>query len=175
MCSNGSVCKVTIDGVDFSIYEPSPFDEKWYSFKFNGPGVWYEVGLCIQTGWIVWINGPFPPGPWSDRRIARSALYEMLDRGEKFVSDRGYWGGAWYAETPTGLWCFDQKMKSDARSRHETVNSRFKRWSILERRFRHQVHHLHGQVFLAVANITQLQIETDEPLFQIEYNDRTSL
>jgi hypothetical protein len=30
---------------------------------------------------------------------------------------------------------------------------------------------LHGSVFSAIANITQIKIETDEPLTQVYYND----
>jgi hypothetical protein len=56
------VCKITVDGTNFWIYEPMPFDRKWYSHKINGPAVRYKVGICIKTGWIVWINGPFPAG-----------------------------------------------------------------------------------------------------------------
>jgi hypothetical protein len=51
-----------VDGTDFHIREPEPFDPEWYTKKFNGPGVRYEVGIAIQTGYIVWVNGPFKPG-----------------------------------------------------------------------------------------------------------------
>jgi hypothetical protein len=57
MSDNGSACKVTVDGTDFRIMEPIPFDSKWLSEKFNEPGVKYEVAVCIQTGWIVHTNG----------------------------------------------------------------------------------------------------------------------
>ena len=62
---------MSIDGTNFRIYEPSPFSPKWFSHKFHGPGLRYEVGIAIRTGWIVWINGPYPPGDWPDVRIAR--------------------------------------------------------------------------------------------------------
>ena len=39
MFDNGSQCLVTVDGTDFRIKEPQPFDSKWLSEKFNGPGV----------------------------------------------------------------------------------------------------------------------------------------
>lgn len=171
MLDNGSICRVTIDGVDFRILEPTPFSPCWYSHKHNGPGVRYEIGLCIQTGWIVWVNGPFPCGEWPDLRIARESLIFALDDEEMYCADGGYSDGAQYAETPTGLNNYDQWMKSVARSRHETVNSRFKRFAILSNCFRHD-RHLHGSVFMAIANITQLGITTDEPLFHVDYYDR---
>ena len=169
MRDNESTCKVTIDGTDFRIYEPAPFDPKWYSHKFHGPGLRYEVGVCIQTGWIVWRNGPFPCSK-NDLQIARSWLIYELDQGEKYLADGGYRDGGQFSETPNGLNNPDQKMKALARARHETVNRRFKQFGILSQRFRHSLNK-HGAVFMAVANITQLAIMVDQPLFNIEYYD----
>jgi hypothetical protein len=76
MQDNDSICKITLDGTDCKIQEPFPFDPRWYSHKFKGPGQRYEVGLCIQTDWIVWVNGPFPCGSHSDIKIAREWIFE---------------------------------------------------------------------------------------------------
>lgn len=173
MPENESTCKVTIDGTDFQINEPQPFNPKWYSHKFHGPCVHYEVGICIQTGWIVWVNGPFPCGT-TDLQIARSWLIYELDAGEKYLAEGGYNDGGQFSETPNGLKNHDQKMKTLARARHETVNSRFKQFGILSQRFRHRLNR-HGTVFMAVANITQLAITLDQPLFNVEYNDRVNI
>ena len=79
MNDNGSRCKITVDGTDFRIREPHPFNkERWFSKKFKGPGVRYEVGICIQTGWIVWLNGPFPCGEFPDLKIAKMELVHMF-------------------------------------------------------------------------------------------------
>jgi hypothetical protein len=161
---------VSVDGTDFRVYEPSFFSKKWFSHKFTGPGIRYEVALCIQTGWIVWINGPFPCGDWPDLRIAREALVDALDRGEYYIADGGYYDGNQWSETPTGLNNFEQRQQKMVRSRHETVNSRLKQWSALNRVFRHRLSK-HSPVFRAVANILQLSIENGEPLFEIEYDD----
>ena len=53
---------ITVDGVDCAIEERYPFNEKIFSKKLNGPGYKYEVGVCIATGHIVWINGSFLAG-----------------------------------------------------------------------------------------------------------------
>jgi hypothetical protein len=42
-------CYISVDGTDCPINEPWPFRPIWYSQKFNGPAVKYEVGVCIQT------------------------------------------------------------------------------------------------------------------------------
>ena len=70
----GKTCKVANDGTDFRIYEPQPFSKKWFSNKFNGPGLQYEVAINIQTGDIVWINGPYKCGAWTDIKIFRHKL-----------------------------------------------------------------------------------------------------
>jgi len=59
---NNECCLVTIDGTDFEILEPTPFDKQWYSHKFKGPGLCYEITVCIKTGWIVAFSGPFEAG-----------------------------------------------------------------------------------------------------------------
>ena len=33
---------MTVDGTDCIVNEPWPFDKKWFSKKFNGPGVKYD-------------------------------------------------------------------------------------------------------------------------------------
>ena len=165
------VCKITVDGTDFWIYEPSPFDtKKWYSHKINGPAVRYEVAVCIKTGWIVWINGPFPAGAWPDINIARSSLIHFLDNGEYYCADGGYADGNQWSSTPNGLHDYEQRTKSLARARHETANRRFKIFGCLSQQYRHDLA-IHGTIFRAVANIVQLSILFGNPLFDIEYDE----
>jgi len=169
---NGSICLVSVDGTDFPINEPMPFSPEWYSHKFKGAGLRYEIAICLQTGDIVWCNGPFPCGSFSDRKIARDEGMEyLMVPGEMYVADGGYRDGFIRAETPNGLNDADQWMKALARARQETVNQRFKNFGICRQRYRHAVEK-HGIVFGAVVNISQLIIEEESPLFQIQYNDR---
>ena len=63
------LCLVRVDGTDFWICEPKPFAKDFYSHKFAKAGLRYEVGVCIQTGLIVWINGPFAAGKYNDITI----------------------------------------------------------------------------------------------------------
>ena len=57
---DGLVAYASVDGTDCRIREPSPFNPKWYSHKFHGPGLRYEIGICIRTGHLVWVHGLFP-------------------------------------------------------------------------------------------------------------------
>lgn len=170
MNDNGSICKITLDGTDCPIDEPAPFHPKWFSHKFRGPGVRYEVGLCIQTGWIVWVNGPFPCGSFPDLKIAREWIVFKLKKDEKILADGGYSDKNVFFDTPTGYRSPFQRMKKLARARHETVNKRIKQFKIFKDSFRHDVTK-HGFCFRACANITQISIQKEEPLFDILYFD----
>ena len=55
-------CLLSVDGVDSSIKEPFPFHKTIYLEKLNDPGLKYEVDVCIKTGYICWVNGPFKAG-----------------------------------------------------------------------------------------------------------------
>ena len=73
------------------IQEPRQFDLKWYSHKFKDTALHYEIGLCIETRWIVWVNGPFPAGEWSDMKIMRSGINQYLENCECHVGDGGFY------------------------------------------------------------------------------------
>ena len=82
---------ITVDGTDFKIKELKTFSPTWYSQKHNGPGLQYEVGICIHTGWIVWFNGPYCPGEYSDLKLARECgLHDCLDDRERYCADGTY-------------------------------------------------------------------------------------
>lgn len=94
----------------------------------------------------------------------------MVDGGELILADGGYADGRQYFLTPTGDPNTDQAMKAVARARHEVINGGFKRWGILKQIYRHD-RNKHGTVMLALANITQLQLEADELAWDVDYGD----
>ncbi len=155
---------VSLDRTDCRIFEPRPFDPMWFSHKFHGPGLRYEVGLCIKTGHIVWVNGGVPCGAWPDLTLARSAFVPALARTEQALADRGYSGEAKII-TLNNQMQTSQRQK-EIMSRHETVNARMKFFGALRQIFRHEVH-LHPLCFYAVANIVQMTIENGSPLFSV--------
>ena len=165
---------MSIDGTDFRIQEPKkPFNSKWFSKKFKGPGIRYEVGVSINTGYIVWYNGPYPAGMMPDTKIFDRDLRWMIDSTEKIVADKGYRG---LINVLTPLNAKDEKHKKQmalARARHETVNRRFKQWQCLQQRWRHD-RNKHKEVFIAVASLTQIEIVNGHPLFQVAYESQIS-
>ena len=107
-------------------------------------------------------------------RIARDALIHSLDPGEFYVADGGYKEQFGYSDTPTGLHRLCDRTKALARARHETVNGRFKVFGALKQIYRHDLK-LHSLVFRSIANITQVSLRTQSPLFSIDYNEREML
>ena len=80
----------SVDFTDCNIYEPKPFHTKWFSHKFSGPGLRYDVGISIYTFHIVWVDGPFPCGHNPDLKLFTSFLKYRLSPSEIFVVDGGY-------------------------------------------------------------------------------------
>jgi hypothetical protein len=127
-----------LDGTDFRIQEPSPFDRKWFSHKFHGPGLRYEVALSIKTGNIVWVNGGVPCGEY------RNPLHFIYPNGNQIP----------YA------------LHKRILARHETVNRRLKSWGVLGQIYRHDIDS-HWLCFTAVANLVQVTIDLGDVLFSI--------
>ena len=154
------------------ICEPTPFETRWFSHKLNGAGLTYEIGLCLQTGWIVWVNGPFPAGWGNDKQIAESedGLVEMLDDDEMVIADGVYYDGYRVFMTPGGIHDDFEYLQSVSRARHETVNTRFKFFRCMKVEWHHEKEK-HRFAFGAIVAITQLKIQTDEPLFGVHYDD----
>lgn len=168
-----SNCLMSVDGSDFRAC--LSFWPGYYSHKFNSSGLRYEVALCIQTGWIVWINGPYPAGKWPDITIYRHRLKNHLLENEVVEADKGYRGDSTTVCPDDCLTFGEWQLKFHVRARHETVNKRMKDFKVLSDRFRHKVnrHDLsrHELCFTAVAIITQIHISTFEPLFSIHEYD----
>ena len=154
---------MTIDGTDCRVGIGKGRARKvrrWYSYKFRKPALRYEIGLCIKTGEICWLHGPFPCGAYNDLTIFRSALKNSLEDYEVVECDDGYQGeDPIKCLVPKFCNLFDdddmQEARYRARSRHETVNKRVKQFKILRDTFRSDIEK-HSYVFRAVLVLTQL-------------------
>jgi DDE superfamily endonuclease len=174
-CKARNYAFMTIDGTDMPIYETYPFDPALYSYKLNGPGLRYEIAVCIATGQIVWINGPYKPTQWVDITIFRHKLMWKLLEGEWVVGDGGYSdGNQFVVPKRTGpVWL--QEMTAMATVRHETINSRMKVWTILRNSYKYgkgtdEQMRRHGQTVKAIANVVNIWL-TESPPFPCHYDD----
>ncbi|OQR90516.1 hypothetical protein THRCLA_09312 [Thraustotheca clavata] len=119
--------------------------------KFKGPGLRYEVGLCIRT---VWCQGGVP-----------AAYVYAVEPGEVTLADKGYRDKNYFVFPSDER--HDARRQKEIMARHETCNRRLKQFKILSSTFRHDLH-LHPICFHAVANCTQLMIELGHELFSIK-------
>jgi hypothetical protein len=87
-----SICLISVDGTDCPIEELYPFDKGIFSEKLNGPGYKYEVGVCIRTADIVWVNGPFKAGRADKTIFQEDGLRDALCDDECVEADAGYQG-----------------------------------------------------------------------------------
>ena len=166
----GNLARVSVDGTDKPIEDPDPFDPELFSFKINSSGVRYEIGLCIMTGFIVWINGPFKPGPNPDLVIARQGLIYALDIGEYYSGDAGYYDG-WEFSLPKKYGPPEfQENAAAVCARHETVNARYNICNIMTTKFRHGFER-HGSVMSSLTNLVQLSLMSGNELYSIHYDD----
>jgi hypothetical protein len=167
----GNIAKMTIDGTDFKVLERrdenQQFDKTMFSVKHKAAGLKYEVGVCIRTGYIVWINSPFKGGR-GDLTIFKNGLQGLLEPGEKVHADRGYRFAQDHCFLPHDP--RKRTINSYVRAIHEGINRRFKTWNCLGRTWRHS-YPRHGDVFSAVAVITQIAIENDEPVAVWDYDE----
>ena len=168
----GNDCLTSVDATDCMIPRVKGQGKAFNSHKFDGPGLRYEIAVCILTGWIVWLMGPFPCGDWPDISIFRFALKEMLDENERVEADDGYLGeDPLHAKVPKSMvHGHDEKMlvvRTHVRRRHETANKRIKQFACVSTKFRHDIS-FHGCCFRACTVLTQLAIENGKPLFGVD-------
>jgi len=166
---------MTVDGTDFCIPQKGAATKRnaFGSHKYAGKSALrYKLGVDILAGNLVWIQGPYPAGKYTDIKIFNKILWNFLEPGERVEADEGYRGH------PDKIKCpgndanpvENRAMQGRVRARHETLNGWLKNWGILSQVFCHHITR-HGDVFRACAVVTQLTIENGEPLFEVEYAD----
>jgi len=167
----------TVDGVHCRINEPrTDAGTKWYSHKFNGPGVCYEIAISIRRDNVLWISGPHCAsvhditifrGGKKTRPKNQNALFFKIPDGKRVIGDTGYQGEPdKVSVTKDGDSKDVKKFFARAKSRQETFNSRLKAFQILETSFRHGFNK-HASVFESVCIIIQYDMENGHPLFEI--------
>lgn len=177
----------TIDNKHCRLQEPrTDPDSKWYSHKFNGPGVTYEVAVDIVKDRILSVNGPYPAS-CHDITIFRggktktkkdkwdqNALYFKIPEGKRLIGDSGYLGEPDKVTTTLGGHSKEVKaFLARAKSRQETVFTRYNNFKILNDGFRHGKNglkaklKLHKSVFDAISVVIQYDLESGHPLFSM--------
>ena len=118
----------------------------------------------------MWVSGPWRAGRYNDITIFQnSGLKEkLLEDRERAEADLGYRGEPEVIDLPDEGSIDMILAKKRARMRHETCNKRFKNWNCMSQNFRHGVA-MHRDCMIAVAVLTQLAIQSGEPLFDAAF------
>lgn len=161
---------ISVDGTHFRIHEPKQYPSaQWYSHKFKGPGLSYEIALSIHESQIAWSNGPFPAGV-SDIEVFRQPnglMDKLADEGKYAIADGGYEGEQDFVLTRNPLDDESVKeVKKRAKARQETVNARLKGFEIMNGTYRHDIFK-HRIVFNACLVLVQFDLENGHPLWEI--------
>ena len=160
---------LSVDGTDCRIEEPRPFNKSWFSQKFKGPGVKYEVALDVLTGRCVWISGPYRASKSEITIYREEGLMNLIPEGKLVVADKGLRGEPNTVSFPNSLDDDDvAELKKRIRARQETFFARMKSFKVLKESFRHKpVLEKHKACFEAVAVLVQYGIDNGFPLFRI--------
>jgi hypothetical protein len=141
---------------------------------FKKSGIRYEISLCILTGDIFWINGPYECGMWNDIMIFRNALMTKLSANERIEADDGYLGEhPHHVKCPKGIANLEETefMQQRIQNRQESINTkRFKDWGALRQIWRHAIPR-HSETFRMICIVAQLAINDGEKLFKCGYHD----
>ena len=153
-----NIVHITVDGTDLQIREPQLFNPHWYSHKFKGAALRYEIGVSVVSGCIVWVHGPFSAGLYNDQSIFNLKMLNSLSSREKVLGDKGY-GGPKIVHRLSTNGTVDTLSKN-LRAHHEQINGRIKSFQSMSQKWRHSIKK-HGFCFFAIANIVQLKIATN--------------
>jgi hypothetical protein len=167
-------CLMTINGTNFHVPQKGlpKKGNAFASHKYVGKSALrFRLGVSIWGGGLMWIQGPYPAGKYTNIMIFNKVPTNFLEPGKRVEADDGYCGHADKIKCPKNDSnpVANLAMQGRPRARHETFNGRLKNWGIPSQVFRHHIS-LHGNVFWARA-VTQLAIDNGEPLFRVEYGD----
>ena len=123
---------LSIDGTDVRVQRHKCSNRKaFYSHKFNKPALRYLIALEIDFGNCALIYGPRLPGVYNETMMFREGIKDRLEPDERVVVDGGFKGEEVFISPDiceTGL---EKEQHQNVRLRHETFNSRIKRFNIL--------------------------------------------
>ena len=125
-------CLISVDGTDLRIPQQGSA-QKGNTFSFHKnkgkSALRYELAVDIKTGYLVWINGPFPAGAFPDVTIFRSCLANKLGEDKQVEADDGYIGEAPHKVKYPGSVSNlkeNELMQACNCMRQETINMRIK-------------------------------------------------
>ena len=150
-----------VDSTDVLVCEPQPFHAQRFSQKFQQSALRYEIGISVNGGNIVWVQGPSPAGRFNDQTIFNLKMVDHLKMHEKILADKDYSGKQ---ITHSGVEGDEDSTRTQKlRANHKRMNGRLKMFGCIDQRWRHLLdkHHV---CFFAVSNLIHFEIKLSRPL-----------
>jgi hypothetical protein len=124
------------------------------SHKYAGKSALrYELGIDILVGNLVWIQGQYSAGKYTDIKFSTRFCVISSSRVSGSRPTRAT------AATPTKANPAENRtMQARVRARHKTLNGWLKNWGILSQVFRHHIT-MHGDVYRACVVVSRLTVE----------------
>ncbi len=101
----------------------------------------YELNVSILGGDLVWIEGPYPAGKFTDIKIFNKVLHHFLDLGEQVKANNGYVGHADKIKRLKNTANQEENlaMQGGVRARHNMLSRWLKNWGILSQVYRNNI------------------------------------
>ncbi len=127
-------CLMTVDGTDFRVPQKGTATKgnAFVSHKYTGKSALrYKLGMSILRGDLVWTQGPYPVGKYTDINIFNKVLHHFLDPGEQVEADKGYVRHPNKIKCPQNVGNPAEKwaMQGRERAHHKILNRRLKKLS----------------------------------------------
>jgi hypothetical protein len=118
---------MTVNGTDFQFPQRGTATKgnAFASHKYVGKSALrYELGVSTLGGDLVWIQGPYPVGKFTDVKIFNKVLRHFLDPGEQVEADKGYVRHPKKIKCPQNVGNLAKKwvMQGRVRVHHEMLN-----------------------------------------------------
>jgi hypothetical protein len=126
---------MTVDGTDFCVPQKGTATKgnAFALHKYAGKSALrYELGVSILGGDLVWIQGPYPAGKYTDIKIFNKVLHHFFDLGEQVEANEGYIRHPDKIKCPQNVGNPAEKwvMQGRVRVRHKTLNGWLRNWGI---------------------------------------------
>lgn len=80
----------SVHGTNCRIAILTRFYSKWFSHRFKGTGLRYEIGISYHDRNIVWLHGPLTCELWPIIKCFIEKMFDLLVDNEKFVVNNSY-------------------------------------------------------------------------------------
>ena len=132
----------------------------YYSGKKRRHTIKYEIGIHLQSGKIVWLNGGIPGSVHDLTIIQNSGLLSNLFPGELVLSDKVYIGEiCFYHPIKPAITIEEKQFNSAISSIRETVEHtihRIKIFGFTQQKWRHNLN-LHSIAFSVICHTLNIE------------------